>query len=240
MHQSSSIPGIIGGAGPKATTQLYLDIMTRCQQAGLVHRPAVLIASLDINLAMEERLIQTGEGVAGYWDCLLAAARQLVAGGADFLAMPCNTLHILVPDLRDEIDVPVISILDAAVKQLEDLGSRRVGFLATGATAASNLYQDALADRDIEAVEPNQEFQTELQKRILAELAQHDRQNAAGFRTAIGDYFLANGADAVLAGCTELKALLADWHHPLPVVDSLDALGSEIVRRMLASSTQSS
>ena len=85
MGQKMQVPGIIGGAGPGASSQLYLDIIARCRQAGVDRRPAVLMASLEIDLAMEAQLLETGEGLDGYLPAMAAAAQSLSRAGADFI-----------------------------------------------------------------------------------------------------------------------------------------------------------
>ena len=187
MSRAATIPGIIGGAGPRTTTQLYLDIVARCQDARLVHRPAILIASLDIDLVTEEHLLTTGDGVREYWPGLLDAARRLTAAGAGFLAMPCNTLHVLINQLRSEIPIPMTSILDCVVSSIRTQGFRKVGLLATEATVASGLYQDSLRAAGIEVVKLMADHQCELQRRILAEVTAYADQVNKEFLAAVAN-----------------------------------------------------
>ncbi len=225
------VPGIIGGAGPGATARLYLDVLHRCSRLGLPNRPPVLIASLDIDLAVEERLLSEGEGVEGYLESLLRAARSLVAAGADFLAMPCNTLHVLMPQVRAAVPVPALSILDAVSREAHQVRCRTVGLLATTMTTRSGIYQESLAARGIDVVGIDDSLQEALQQQILAEVEQHGPVvDDLGGR--IMNAFADRGVCAVVAGCTELNALMARWDTPLPVIDSLDALGSYVVAAM--------
>jgi aspartate racemase len=232
MPEKPLVPGIIGGAGPGATAQLYLDIMIRSRRVSPHRRPPVLIASLDIDLAMEDRLLREGVGIEGYWDSLLAAARALIVAGADFLAIPCNTLHVLLPRLETAVTVPVLSIVDAVAQEVEAAGCRRVGLLSTASTLHTGLYGDGLRARGIEVVCIGLALQDSLQARIRDEVGQRTQSEVPDLADEIGRLFQAEGADAIVAGCTELKAFMADWVLPMPVIDSLDALGSHIVRVM--------
>lgn len=232
MSPRQRVPGIIGGAGPGATARLYLDIMHRCSLAGLSNRPPVLIASLDIDLAIEARLLCEGVGVEHYLDPLLVAARSLVAGGADFLAMPCNTLHVLMPELREAVSVPVLSILDTVAAKIEQLHCCNVGLLATGTTARSGLYEVSLQRHGITVKGLSDALQTALQRRILAEVAQQTDPAQDALGAAISEYFAAAGVCAIVAGCTELKAVMAGWPVATPVIDSLDVLGAAVAEAM--------
>jgi aspartate racemase len=235
MHSTKTlrVPGIIGGAGPGATARLYLDIVSRCRRSGLVHRPPILIASLDIDLAMEDRLLREGVGIEGYRDSLLSAARSLVAAGADFLAVPCNSLHVLLPELTTALPVSVVSIVEAVVREVEICGFRKVGLLATRTTISAGIYQEGLQQRGVEVVSITPDLQGVLEERIQAEVDQRLSADAAELEHAIADFFTAQAVRAVVAGCTELKSLMASWDLPLPVIDSLDALGVMVVREML-------
>lgn len=233
MFLQARIPGIIGGAGPRATAQLYLDILTRCRQAGLDRRPPVLIASLDIDLAMEERLLRDGVGVESYRDPLLAAANALVAAGADFLSLPCNTLHVLLPGLAEALSIAVVSILDAVAREVEALECQRVGLLSTAATARTGLYKEGLRLRGIEVVCLEAGLQDALHEQIQNEVDQRGLNPDNNLGEKIAHAFQSQGVEAIIAGCTELKALMASWTLPVPVIDSLDALGAQVVREML-------
>jgi len=230
---SLRVPGLIGGAGPGATAQIYLDIMARCSRAGLPNRPPVLMASVDIDLAVEHRLLSEGEGIEGYLEGLLTAVRSLADGGADFLAMPCNTLHVLYDQLVAASPVPVLSIVDAVAREVENVGCGTVGLLSTVATARTGLYEQGLAARGIRVVGIDAVVQSRLADAIEDEVTRMAFDDTSRLRRDILATFREQGACAVIAGCTELKSLMADWALPLTVIDSLDALGAMVVDEML-------
>jgi aspartate racemase len=233
LRQNLPLPGIIGGAGPIATTQLYLDIISRCRRAGIDQRPPVLVASLRIDLALEENLLRTGEGIDGYREPLLEAADALQRAGADFLAIPCNTLHLLLPELEAAAEIPVLSIVDAVVGQAERAGCRRAGLLGTEATVRTGLYQQGMQSRGMEVVCLGHDLQLALAEQIREEVGQGATGDDDGLGDRIVSFFHSREVGALVAGCTELKALMAGWTHSLPVIDSLDALGEAVVREML-------
>jgi aspartate racemase len=234
LTRSSRVPGIIGGAGPGATARLYLDVIERCRRAGLPWRPPVLIASLEIDLACEARLLETGDGIEGYHQALLRAGRALAAAGADFLALPCNTLHLLAADLQAAVPLPVLSILEAVARQAAEAECRIVGLLSTRRTARSGVYTTGLRNRGIEVVCLASDLQARLDERIRAELDTPGQVGDAELCAAIMSAFAAQGVCAIVAGCTELKAVMADWRLPVPVIDSLDALGAAVAQEIVA------
>lgn len=227
------LPGIIGGAGPAATSQLYLDIMARCRRAGLDQRPAVLVASLRIDLSLEERLLSSGQGIEGYLESLVCSAKALEAAGVDFIAIPCNTLHLLLPDLVPRIAPPVLSIVDAVVAEVHQAGCRKVGLLGTAATVDTGLYQEGLRHGGVEVVCLDEQRQQALAQRIRDEVDQGPAKADDTLGADVAEFFRSRGAEVLVAACTELKSVMAGWPGDLPVVDSLDALGASVVREML-------
>jgi len=226
------IPGLIGGAGPGATAQIYLDVMARCARSSLPNRPPLLMASVDIDLEVERRLLRDGDGVERYLDGLLRAVRSLNAAGADFLAMPCNTLHLLYDQLQAASTVPILHICDAVAQEVERRGCGTVGLLSTLATARTGLYDGGLAARGITVVNIDDSLQSRLGDAICDEVTQSQIDDTSRLRRDILATFREQGACVVIAGCTELKALMAGWNLPLPVVDSLDALGAQVFAEM--------
>ena len=239
MHRKLQVPGIIGGAGPGATAQIYLDVVARCRRAGLPRRPPILIASLDIDLAVEERLLRDGVGIEGYRASLLESGRALAAAGADFLAVPCNSLHVLLPDLVEAVPIPVLSIVDAVAAEVGRCGCRTVGLLSTTTTASSGLYRDGLQARGIEVVGLPADLQGRLEQRIAREVEQLGPVADDGFEGELVGAMTAQKAGALIAGCTELKSIMAGWSSGLPVIDSLDALGMLVAERIMAAPDRS-
>ncbi len=228
------LAGIIGGAGPGATADLYCDVIRRCERAGALARPAVLVASMRIDLATEETLLRTGEGVELYLDDMLTAGRQLKAAGADFLVVPCNTLHVLLPRLQAELGLPFVSIVDAVAARLTADKLRRVGLLSTLCTAQSGLYQQGLGRHGIQVRTPQPDAQQALHDMILAEVRQGNRSAARRRLEAMLKSYADAGAQAAIAGCTELAALMQPPSETMPVIDSLAELGEAVARKVLA------
>jgi aspartate racemase len=225
--------GILGGAGPGATADFYRDLIERCAAAGATTRPPVLIASMRIDLAVEETLLRTGEGVDRYREGMLAAGRALKAAGADFLALPCNTLHLLLPDVERATGLVAVGIVDAVAMRLRAGGWRRAGLLATACTARSGLYASGLSAAGVTLVVPRDDHQDRIHELILAEIHGRDWSAQRHLMRAALDDLRERGAEVIIAGCTELNALLDGIASPLPVVDSLAVLGEVVAERIL-------
>jgi aspartate racemase len=192
----------------------------------------LLVASLEIDLEAERQLLGEGVGIEQYEDSLLRGAGALTAAGADFLAIACNTLHVLYEMLQEQCDVPVLHICDAVARGVERVGASRVGLLSTMATARTGVYELGLEERGIEVVNIDTTLQRRLADAIRDEVTQKELDDTSHLRSDILATFEGLGADAVIAGCTELKALMVGWDLPLTVIDSLDCLGEMVFSEM--------
>ena len=86
--------GIIGGVGPETTAEFYLDVIFSCQEKNKTARPNIIISSIPLPYQIEEDLIMRNVGSERYIPYLTAEAQRLEKAGADFIVMPCNSLHI--------------------------------------------------------------------------------------------------------------------------------------------------
>ena len=104
--------GIIGGLGPETTSEFYLNVLFSVQQKSRVARPPLLIWNVPLPFAIEEEFILQATGAERYIPYLTDAAQHLERAGADFLVMPCNSLHMFIEQIRTNVKVPVISIIE--------------------------------------------------------------------------------------------------------------------------------
>ena len=111
--------GIIGGLGPETTSEFYLDIIFSCYKKTKEARPGIIIASVPLPYQIEEDLITKNIGSERYIPFLVNEAKRLEKAGADFLVMPCNSLHVFIKEIRNAVDIPVLSIVEETVKFLK-------------------------------------------------------------------------------------------------------------------------
>jgi len=66
--------------------------------------------------------------------------------GADFVIIPCNTSHKFLPEIRKQVSIPVLDMIQETSKNIaERHPGARVGILATTGTLKSGIYHEALA-----------------------------------------------------------------------------------------------
>lgn len=225
------IVGILGGMGPAATADLYTKIIAATPaERDQDHLHVVIWADPTVP-DRSTALLHGGEDPTPW---LRRGAEMLVAMGASFIAVPCNTAHAFLPRIAGSIPVPFLHMMEETATAIEVAHPtiERVGLLATSGTVAAGLYQEWFARHHIEVVAPDDETQDRCVMRAI-HLVKSGR--TGGEVTAlVGEaarQVIDRGAQAVIAGCTELPLVFNDGDASVPVIDPTMVLARAIVRR---------
>jgi len=214
------ILGVLGGMGPAAT----LDFLAKLQAATPAARDQDHIRVLvDINPQVPDR--NTEGDAAG--PVLAEMAVRLRDGGAQVLAIACNTAHAFADDVRRASGLPLIDMIDEACAAAKRGGARKVGVLATGAAQA--LYAERLRGVGLEPVLPGKAKQERFMN-LLYRIKAGDLSEEVEAEMALVAYSLADaGAQAVIAGCTEVPLVLAEDSLDIPLIDAGQVLAERCV-----------
>lgn len=224
--------GVIGGLGPETTSEFYLDLIFSCQKTSKVQRPSIVISSVPLPYQIEEDAIAKNTGIERVLPFLTTEAKRLEISGADFLVMPCNSLHIFIKEIRGSVSIPVLSIIEETVKFIKKEGYKRVGIISTSATIQNKLYENAFKDAGIEYVTPDDFQQAKMGKIILNLVTGQQRNQDREEIIKIIDTFDTKDVDCVALACTDLQ-LLIPKHKNLPIFDTMKILAESTVREIL-------
>lgn len=223
MTAASKTVGVLGGMGPAATLDFFARVLAE-SKAGRDQAHIRLI--IDCNPAVPDRnaaVAGTGPSPA---PVLQEMARGLARAGADLLVMPCNAAHAFLADVRAATDLPVISIIDVTVEALRRglPQLRSAGILASTGCLDADLYQTALAGIGVEAVVPTGDARDRFMN-TLYRIKSGDTGSAAKYEMiTVADALIAQGAQAIIAGCTEVPLVLAARDVGAPLLNSTDCL----------------
>ncbi len=224
--------GIIGGLGPETTSEFYLDIVFSCQKKDRNARPSVLIASVPLPYQIEEDAISKNIGIERCLPFLITEAQRLEKAGADFIVMPCNSLHIFIKDIRDSVKIPVLSIVEETVKFLKKNNFNKVGIVSTSATIENKLYENAFKENGIGYETPDDFQQAKLGKFIHNLVTgQQNTKDRDELIKIIGDFENKN-VDCVVLACTDLQ-LLIPKHQNLKIFDTMKIFADASVEEIL-------
>lgn len=212
--------GLIGGLSWESSAQYYrlLNEGVRARLGGL-HSARVLLLSVDFAPIAELQ-------ASGDWDVLdgqmADAARSLTAGGAELLLICANTMHLCAEAVEAATPVPLLHIADPAIAAVQAAGFSRVGLLGTAFTMEKPFYTARMATAGIEAIIPGDADRAIVHRIIYNELVRGVVRDAsrAEYRRIIAA-LIADGAEAIVLGCTEIMLLVGEEDSAVPLFDTL-------------------
>lgn len=110
--------------------KLYLAVKKQNQ----TQRPGIMISSLPLPFEIERDLIATNTGAERYIPFLTSEVQRLENSGADFIVMPCNSLHAFIDEIRYVVNIPVLSIVEETIHYMQQEKFNNVGLISTSAT----------------------------------------------------------------------------------------------------------
>ncbi len=223
--------GIIGGFGPETTAAFQLKIVELCAAQKQRTRPAILMWNTPIPVQIENDLILKGESMNKFLPFLISAAKLLENAGADFLVMPCNTLHVFIHDIRRAVSIPVLSILDETALSLKTNDVTSIGLIGTDISRKQQLHAKKLRSFGIKTILPTNDEQQSINLAIHNILNQKDVEKTKKGLTVIAESFLRKNIQDILLACTDLQILFPNIQG-ITVHDTMDILAHATVREM--------
>jgi len=221
--------GILGGMGPMATADLFEKIVSLTEADNDNSHIRVYI---DSNAQIPDRTAAILEGGADPVPAMEDSIKKLEACGADCIIMPCNTAHYFLPRLRPLTELPFISMTDAAAQGCQArFPGKTAAILATTGTLSAGLYQDALAERGVSFLVPDEEEQATLMEVIYQGVkagAPPERYREKFL--SVMDAMARRGADYFLPACTELPLAFRMLGLTPPRVDPTEELARAAIR----------
>jgi len=209
--------GILGGVGPQATANIYQSVI---QQSILQHGasdnddfPYIIIASVPV-----PDFISNKANISKAKDMLINAAKGLASSGCDVLCIGSNTVHILLEDIKAEVEIPFLSMVELVAGECNKKGFKKVALLGTPVLIESGLYEQEFKKYKIKLITPDEKQEATCDsviRRIIAGKPTDDIKNS--YINVLNDMF-DSGVEGIILGCTEL-----------PMVLNYEALGKRVI-----------
>ena len=226
--------GLIGGMSWESTVPYYrlINEGVKARRGGL-HSAKLVLYSVDF---AEVEALQR----AGQWDeagqLLAQAARALQAAGAQGLLLCTNTMHKVADAITSAVDLPLIHIADATAQAVQMAGLRQVGLLGTRFTMEQDFYKARLQSAfGLEVLVPSLPDRDDVHRIIYEELCLgqvHDASRDVYRR--VMDALVADGAQGIILGCTEIGLLVGAHDSTVPLFDTTALHAQAAVDWMLA------
>lgn len=226
--------GLLGGMSWESTA-LYYKSINEGIKAELGGLNSAKISLYSVNFDEIEKLQHQGK-----WNetavILANAAKAVEAAGADFLLICTNTMHKVAPEIEAEIAIPILHIADATANRLLADGVKKVGLLGTRFTMEQDFYKNRLTEKfGIEVVVPDDEDCTVVHDVIYNELCLGKIEDFSRMQyLTIVEKLYAEGAEAVIMGCTEITLLINQKDTDVPLYDTTEIHAEEAVKLSLS------
>jgi aspartate racemase len=212
--------GLIGGMSWESSLEYYRIINeTTKEKLGGLHSAKSIMYSVDFAEieALQHR---------GLWDEaaaeMVAAARRIENGGADFVIICTNTMHRMAGEVQAGITIPLLHIADATARAVKDRGLTTVGLLGTKFTMEEDFYRGRLVDHHgLAVLIPDDDDRTYVHDVIYRELCLGViRDTSRKHYREIIERLVEKGAEGIILGCTEIGLLVTDTDSPVPLFDT--------------------
>lgn len=226
MTNQRKIVGVLGGMGPDATVDFMTKVIALTPANADQDHLHMLVDHNPTVPNRQDAILGEGENPG---PAMAAMAKRLEDAGADFLVIPCNTAYVFEKSITDAVDIPLISIIDETIAALPKK-CNKVGLLATDGCLKAGVYQKSLKAKDIEPIEPTVDDMRELMGLVYAIKAGDTSAAIADTMRALAEELVSQGAQAIVAGCTEIPLVLDSSMLDVPLVSSTDVLAEKTVQ----------
>ncbi len=211
--------GLVGGLSWHSTLDYYRIINEQINiKSGDDEAAKIILYS--VNYGEIKTLTQDGS-----WDKIIDiicnAAKKIEDAGGDCILIGANTMHKIADEVQSTINIPLIHIAEATAKEIKKKDISAVALLGTKYTMQLNFYRDKLAEYEIETIIPGEEDVQMVNDSIYNELGKglifpKTKQNYL----ELIDKLIAQGAEGIILGCTEIPLLIKQQDCTVPVFDT--------------------
>jgi aspartate racemase len=212
--------GLIGGMSWESSAEYYRIVNETVKgRLGGLHSAQVLLYSVDF--AAIEALQHAGEWERAA-EILVDAAQRLERGGADFLVLCTNTMHKVAERITNAVALPLVHIADPTAERIKAAGFATIGLLGTAFTMEQEFYRGRLTGQHgLTVLVPNDADREVVHRVIYDELCLGIvRDESREAYRQIMARLVAQGAQAIILGCTEIMLLVGDGDATVPLFDT--------------------
>ena len=207
--------GVLGGIGPEATGEFYLNLVRGFQQSGLIRSntdfPYIVIHSIPA-----PELV--GKITPKQLEPYKAGLRELESFGVHFIAMVCNTIHLYHNKLQREMQTPIIDLRQKVKERLVKDGVKKITVIGTPSTIEEGLYRfDGIDYIDLTETEIDG-----LSSAIFNYNRGENKKQQKRFVEEVAKASISKGSETVVLGCTEFAVMLKDTD--IPKINTIDVL----------------
>ena len=212
--------GMIGGMSWESSIEYYRIVNeTVKEKLGGLHSAKCVMYSVDF---AEIEALQHAWRWKEATHAMIEAAYYVEASGADFLIICTNTMHKMADEVEAAIGIPLLHIADATAEAIKAGGLSKVGLLGTKFTMEEDFYRGRLVKKHgLDVLIPNAEDREIVHRIIYDELVlgKIKSKSREAYKDII-EKLIADGAQGIILGCTEIGLLVKDKDSRVPLFDT--------------------
>jgi aspartate racemase len=221
--------GVFGGMGPAAGAQFMHELAVAVPACRDQEHPRVILLS-DPHVPDRTQAILDGDDSP--LTPIRAGLRTLASWGADLLAVPCNTAHVFIDRIAEQLPVPLVHIVEATLRQAAERSPAGAWLTATTGTVTSGLYQRRAEALGYRLLIPDRVRQEQIHETALLVKANDIGAAADRFARTVSTLWAVDDV-AVVTACTELPIAYAAANLPAGEnISSLRALALACAARL--------
>lgn len=212
--------GLIGGMSWESSLEYYRIINeTIKKRLGGFHSAKSLMYSVDF------QEIETLQHLGRWEDAtrmMIDAAQRVERGGADFVVICTNTMHLMAEDVRNNIEIPLLHIADVTAAKIKENGHTTVGLLGTRFTMEKEFYKGRLKERfGIDVLIPAETERKAIHTILYDELCLGSicAESKEKFQNIIAN-LEERGAEGIILGCTEIPLIVKQEDYEICLYDT--------------------
>lgn len=225
--------GIIGGMGPLATAVLFTEIIKATPARSDQDHVRVVI---DSNSQIPDRTASIlGQGPSPV-KMLIQTAQRLESMGASVLGIPCITAHYYRRAIQRSVTIPIVNILSLIQHRIAAAFAsvQRIGIIATTGSCKTGIFDGCLG-KTHQLVYPSTRTQRDIMEAIYGD--QGIKSGTTGRKprqllVQAAATLTEQGAELVVAGCTEVSIVLRPSNLDIPLIDPLRLLARGLLERV--------
>ena len=229
MKNNGLTLGVLGGMGPAATAEFQRLLATKAPADVDQEHPRMIVYSHTVTPDRTTFLLGKGPDPEPY---LIDGLKTLIGWGADRLVVTCNTAHYFIDKFRDQIDRPIIHIIDETIRTCQERSPEGAWLTATLGTMNTGIYQKHAEACGYNFLIPSKEMQVTIHD--ITDQVKGGLYEIAGkrFREVCEELWAIKKAP-IVGACTEIP--IAYQHTGLPEemgISSLEALADGCIREL--------
>ena len=225
--------GLIGGMSWESSA-IYYNLINKgiANALGGLHSAKSIMYTVDFE---EIANLQRKDDWNTIAERMSEAARTLQSAGADFVLICCNTQYKVAAEIESTLDVPLIHIGDATAEAVQKQSLKKIGLLGTKYTMEQDFIKNRFTNKGIAVVVPDDADRVIIQDVIYNELGKGiiNPKSREAYLLII-EKLVADGAQGIVLGCTEIGMLVKKTDTLTPLFDTTIIHAEKAVELALA------